>query len=450
MLGARRFVSLATVAIPLWASSAHAQEQEQATPQGPPPSLVGPVSAEPPPPITPPSLVGPLPGPSPAVEPATPSTQPATPAHAPSLLPAGWKPSFTIGGYVEAAYSYSFEKPSNGIINQRGFDNRHNTFTLQNAVIDAQGKLGGLAARIALQVGQTPDTYYQAEPFKPGTNGGPGASSAATWRFIQQAYAGYKFGVARGLAVEAGIFLSPVGLESVQAKEDWNQSRSTLFFALPFYHTGVRLTLDVTERTSFMLMITNGANSVADNNAGKSVISQYQYKIPDHLILSLLYMGGPERDTGASEGQPWRHLLDGYLSGQANDWLSLALQWDGAFERNSYGISYFGGIAGYARIHPVSWLYLAARGDFMGEHQGTGPYGTARAMFAPARWVGSGTFTVDARPHDHVSFRVEYRHDQAADPIYFRGQVRGDGTTSPFMPNAIAQNTITAAALAWF
>lgn len=451
---------MAALALATWASPAFAQAQ-----QGPPPSMVGPQQGPSPSQVGPPSLVGPQAAPSaaPAAPQGTPSpaaAQPGaaapttTPAPAPSgassLLPKGWQPSYTIGGYVEAAYSYSIERPSNGIINQRGFDNRHNTFTLQNAVIDAQGKLGGLSARVALQVGQTPDTYYQGEPSHPGSAGGPGPSTASSWKYVQQAYGGYKFDVANGLALEAGIFLSPVGLETMAAKDDWNQSRSNLFYALPYYHTGVRLTLDITDRTSVMLMVTNGANSVIDNNAGKSVISQYQYKIPDRMIFGLLYMGGPERNAGASEGQPWRHLVDGYVSGKLTSWLEMAAQMDVGFERNGYGLSYFGGGAAYVRFHPTSWLYLAARGDRFAEHRATGKYGTASPMFYPARWVSSGTFTFDARPHDQVSLRLEYRHDQASDAMYYEGDVKGDGDKTPYVPNAKAQNTLTAAVVAWF
>jgi hypothetical protein len=438
MLGARRsFPPLAVLALATWAAPARAQQTETV---GPPPTVLGP---QPAPPAAQPATPAPA-----ATTPATPA--PTTPPPAPtSLLPKGWEPSYTVGGYVEAAYTYAFEKPSNGIINERGFDDRHNTFTVQNAVLDAQGKLGGLSARVALQVGRTPDTYYAAEPRLPGASGAPGSSSD-TWRFIQQAYAGYKFDVASGLALEAGIFLSPIGLETMAAKDDWNYSRSNLFFGLPFYHTGVRLTLDVTPRTSVMMMITNGYNSVVDNNAGKSIISQLQYKIPDRLIFSLLYMGGPERDAGAPEGQPWRHLADAYVSGKLTSWLELATQVDAGFERNRFGASYFGAGAVYARVHPASWLYLAARGDRFDEHRGAGPAGTASPMFFPTRWVSSGTFTFDARPHDHVSLRVEYRHDQAADAMYFAGDVKGDGVKTPYVPNARAQNTLTAAAIAWF
>ena len=65
-------------------------------------------------------------------------------------------------------------------------------------------------------------------------------------------------------------------------------------------------------------------------------------------------------------------------------------------------------------------------------------------------WVASGTLTLDARPHERISFRLEYRHDQAAGDMYFGGDVQGDGTTTPFAPNRRAQDTVTAGVTAWF
>jgi hypothetical protein len=49
-----------------------------------------------------------------------------------------------------------------------------------------------------------------------------------------------------------------------------------------------------------------------------------------------------------------------------------------------------------------------------------------------------------------VSLRVEYRHDQASNEIYYAGDVKGDGTTTPWVPNARAQDTITVGAITWF
>jgi Putative beta-barrel porin-2, OmpL-like. bbp2 len=119
-------------------------------------------------------------------------------------------------------------------------------------------------------------------------------------------------------------------------------------------------------------------------------------------------------------------------------------------ERNNFGLSDWGAVALYARVQPLSWLYLAARVDRLSEHDGSGPRGTASPIFFPSPWVSEGTFTIEGRPYEQVSIRLEYRHDQAGSDLYFAGAVKGNGTTTPYVPNSVAQNTITAGATAWF
>jgi Putative beta-barrel porin-2, OmpL-like. bbp2 len=417
--------ALAGVALAVLPSRADAQQPVPA------PAPPAPAPATPPPPV-------PVPAP-----PAPPPPAPASP-----LASALSKATYNLNAYVEMAYTYSIQNPSNGIINERAFDDRHNTFTVQNAVLDASGSIVGLSARVALQVGHTPDTYYLSEPSLPGTSS-VGASSASSWKYIQQAYGGYRIDRA-GLTLEGGIFLSPIGPEAMAAKDDWNYSRSNLFFGLPFYHTGIRATLEATANTTLALWLVNGWNNVVDNNSGKSVLAEYTYKIPDRLLFNLIYMTGIERNRDAPEGQPWRHLIDVNAQFDVTKWLSFISQVDVGFEPNNFGLSDWGAAAVYGRVHPTSWLYVAARGDVFVEHRGSGPTGTASPVFFPARWVGSGTLTLDGRPHDNVSLRLEYRHDQAASDIYFAGPVRGNGDTTPYVPNSRAQDTITAAALAWF
>lgn len=154
--------------------------------------------------------------------------------------------TFTLGGYAEAFYQWNFNQPANGITHYRGFDNRHNSFTVANAVLDAQWDYENVIGRVALQVGHTPSTYYLSEPSSPGT-AGAGRSDADLWQYLQQAYVGYRFRVGRGLLVSAGLFLSPIGPEGMAVHDNWNWSRSNLFFGLPFYHTGLRVAYPLSE-----------------------------------------------------------------------------------------------------------------------------------------------------------------------------------------------------------
>ncbi len=403
--------------------------------------LAGTASAQPAP--SPPAAV-----PAPAISAPPAQESPPVPAVAQVPPPAPVAPSVKLDGYVEASYSRNFNEPSNGITNYRGFDNRHDTFSLSNAVLGATLDYESLSARVALQVGETPSTYYLGEPSLAGSGATP-KSDAEVWKYIQQAYAGWKAPVGRGLLIQAGIFLSPIGMEGIAVKDNWNWSRSNLFFGLPFYHTGLKVSYDFTDRLSGMLLVSNGWNNVTDSNDWKSISAQAIYKVPDRLTVSALYFGGPERPKGSPEGQPWRHLFDLWAQLDATPELSFAAHGDVGFERNDFGLSYWGTAALYARVRPVKWLYVAARGDSFWEHAAENALGTAGRLFWPADNVTSGTATIDVRPHSNVSFRLEYRHDQATGPMFFAGEVQGDGTTTPYVPNAQAQDTLTAGVTGW-
>lgn len=358
-------------------------------------------------------------------------------------------PPFTLSGYAEAYYAYNANAPSNGITAFRGFDSRHNSFAVSNVALDAQWDSHNVVGRVALQVGSTPSTYYLAEP-SIASGGGIAGSDANLWKYIQQAYAGYRFGSAHPLLVSGGLFLSPIGPESVPVRDGWNWSRSNLFFGLPFYHVGARAALNITDEWVATLGVYNGWNNAIDNNAGKSIQAQLTYNRADHLSVSMLYMAGPERNRAAVEGKAWRHLFDAYALWTVTPRLSLMLHGDVGFEPNSLGTSSWAAAAVYARVQIVEGLFAAARADVFYEHLATDGTATSSPIFFPSSWVSSGTLTLDARPADHVSFRLEFRHDQAASPIYFGGNVMGDGTTSPFLANRRAQNTVTLGVTAWF
>lgn len=357
-------------------------------------------------------------------------------------------PPYTLGGYAEAFYQWNFNNPSNGLTNFRGFDNRHNAITLANTALDAQWDHEDVVGRLTLQIGHTPSTYYLAEPVSPGANGA-NASDLELWKYLQQAHVGYRSNLGRGLVLLAGLFLSPIGPESMAVRDNWNWSRSNLFFGLPFYHTGLRALYPLTENWSAALAIYNGWNSVVDNNGEKSVSAQFTYTRPD-LALSLLYFGGVERTAGAPEKRGARHLGDAHLTWHATPKLSFLVHGNAGLELTTFGLSYWAAGALYGRVQIQKLLYIAARADIFYEHAAESDRGSASPIFWPAPWVSSGTATVDIRPHERVSFRLEYRHDQAGGEMFFGGLVEGDGLTAAFKPNRRSQDTLTLGTTAWF
>jgi hypothetical protein len=356
--------------------------------------------------------------------------------------------AFTFGAYAEAFYQWNLNAPSNGITNFRGFDNRHNSFTISNVALDAQWDRANVIGRVTLQVGHTPATYYAGEPAVAGASAA-NPSSGLLWQFVQQAYAGYRFALLDGLTVAAGLFLSPIGPESIAVRDNWNWSRSNLFFGLPFYHTGLRGTLALTDAWDVTLAVYNGWNSVIDNNDEKSVSAQTTYRHDDMLSLSLLYFGGVERARDAPEGRAWRHLFDAHAQWSPTSWLSLLGHANAGFEPHAFGLSNWAASALAVRTQIGRSLFVAIRGDAFYEHVAENEHGRAASIFWPAPWVSSGTTTIDYRPHERVSMRLELRRDLAGANMFFGGDVSGDGDADMFVANRRFQDTVTVGVTTW-
>lgn len=402
-----------------------------------------------------------------ATPPAVPESEAGRPAGAESTVPPDGTPLLAFPpagpegsllrvtpiGYLEAHYAWNFNRPANNITNYRGYENRHNSFTLANAALGALWDIGPVSGKLLLQVGNTPSTYYNQEPNLPGA-GAANATGPELWKYLQEAYVTYKAPLGTGLKVSAGLMATPIGLEKIAVKDNWNWSRSNLFFGLPKYHAGVRAAYDITERLTATVSVVNGWNSVVDNNDGKSVEGHVTYRIPDRAVLKLLYFGGVERASNAPEGQYWRHHFDATGEVDVTSWLQVAAQADYGFEQNRIGDARWFAGAAAARVKPCNWLFVAVRGDRFYEHLATDANGrrSTPLFWNGVEWVSSATATLDVRPHSNVSFRLEFRHDQADGLLYYTGDTLvGDGSVGkPFVTNARRQQTLLIGATAWF
>lgn len=352
------------------------------------------------------------------------------------------KPVISVGAYLEAYYQVHFQNPDNRITNLRGYDNRSRTFTLSNVAVDVKGEQGPIAARVVLQVGHTPSTYYLAEPTSTGTRT-VDTSSSELWKYVQVATVTAK--APREITIEAGLFSSPIGIEVIAIKDNWNWSHSNVGFGLPSYHAGVLVARPLGGGWTAKLHAYNGWNSVVDNNAFPSVGLSAGYAGED-TNAQVLYFGGVERASGVAEGQAWRHLVDAYVQHAITDTLAVAAQGDAGVEANDFGTSaWLAGVA-YAKYTFQPTLYAAVRGDVFYEQVAGG----AGAIFWPTDWVASATATLAYQPVAGLSVRLEARHDHAADDVYFGGSVATDPTTMAFVPDRRMQDTLTFGVTGWF
>lgn len=357
----------------------------------------------------------------------------------------------TLRGYAEIYYQYNWNRPSNGLTNYRAFDNRHNAITVQNTALDAMWRGYGLELRLALQVGHAPETYYgTSEPPQAGATG-VAPSSPTVFKNLQQVYGLWHPDKKQRWAVAAGIFLSPIGPESLAVSGNWYWSHSNLFFGLPFYHSGLRLRFAPTAAHGIEAGVVNGWNNVVDNNREKTIFLQYNYARGDRLSLGALYFTGVERPKGAPEGRAWRHLWDLWVVAALHRRVSVLAEVDAGIEPNRFGLSWWFAAMGGVRLKLADWAYLAGRGTYFRDDAARSAAGAAAPIALPAPWIAAVTGTFDVRLVGHLSIKLELRHDRAGAPLYFRGAVMGDGSdASPFKPNAATQTTTTLGFNAFF
>jgi hypothetical protein len=391
---------------------------------------------------------------------APPSTTTAAPAEAAAPAaeaeaPAG--PTVKVNGYFEGNYSLNFNNPSNRINNYRSFDSRSDTFTLQAAQVDVQASYGAAGVRAAFWMGSAANWFWL--PLEPAAAGGSAAAPTGpdAFRFLQQAYASYNAPIGNGLLIEAGVFLSHVGVEATPSKDNFNWTRSNLYNNLPFYHTGVRATYALSDKLTVMGMFANGWNSVVDGNENKSFSAMLTYKPVSELAIGLTYFGGVERayTIGTQTYEPWRHLFDLWVTYDATSNLSFQLQADGGMEQSDAGTHSWAAGSLAARLKLTDWLYVAGRGDIFTENapsvdvMGTQIEAPRMFLLAGKRNI-SATGTLDFRPADQFSFRVEFRHDNADADLYYKGEIAPDPSGAAPSANAKSQSTLLLGATAWF
>src|SRR5207247_11041539 len=89
---------------------------------------------------------------------------------------------------------------------------------------------------------------------------------------IEEGFISYLAPIGKGLQFDVGKFVTQHGAEVIEAKDNWNYSRSLLFaLAIPYYHFGVRATYAFSDKFTLAGYLVNGWNNVVDNNTGKTL-----------------------------------------------------------------------------------------------------------------------------------------------------------------------------------
>ena len=302
-----------------------------------------------------------------------------------------------IGGFVDAYYSENVAQPTSRINRLRNFDIAENQLNLSLVELVFQKKAEPVGFRLDVDYGIANDVVQ------------PGLSSTAS--LLQQAYLTVVLPLGSGLTVDAGKFATHMGYEVIESKDNANYSRSLLFaWAIPYYHTGIRVGYTFSSTFVATLHIVNGWNSVIDNNESKSFGLMLNYTPVSSTNIILNLMAGHENLTSIEYGA--RNVADFIVNHHLSDALSLGLNVDYGEAQTYGGLMLWKGVAVYGRYAITNDKAIAVRGEIFDD-----PQGYALGL-GPKSDVKEITGTYEYKFADALLLRGELRYDLSNVPAF--------------------------------
>jgi hypothetical protein len=326
---------------------------------------------------------------------------------------------------------------------------RSNEVQITHLGVGADFHWKNVRGRIVTQLGM----YSTMTPRNDASPGRGQWTLADAYRYITEGYGGYHFDVAHGLNVDAGIFLSYVGLCSYYNYENWTNQASYVSSNTPWFFNGVRIQYFPTDKLKLEPWIINGWQAYGMNNEMPGLGLQILYR-PVHWlsVVASQYVG---KDTLGNASRTRYHTDDSVLVKYFENTRSFitraafSLTFDAGCESGG-GVScggggapaqYFVGAMLYNRIWFAHDLFgFTAGGGFMTNpgrylvlvppiNGATAFSGSPYFSFNPGDPFNAWdtTFTLDFMPSQFVTFRSEFTHRHSSVP-YFAGP---DGVTPP-------------------
>ena len=155
---------------------------------------------------------------------------------------------------VDVAYHYSFNHPKDDTISGSTEVFRHGEFQLTQLGIGGDFYYKGVMARLMTQFG----LYSQTTPRNDASPARGQWSLANAFRYISEAYGGYHIDVMNGINLQAGIFLSYVGLFSYYQFDNWTYQPSYVSSNTPWFFEGMRIQIFPSDKLKIEPWLING------------------------------------------------------------------------------------------------------------------------------------------------------------------------------------------------
>ena len=249
---------------------------------------------------------------------------------------------------------------------------------------------------------------------------------------VQQAYVSYLAPVGKGLTVDFGKFVTPVGFELTESNTNFNYSRS-LGYALgaPYYHVGARLSYAPNDKVSLLGLVVNGWNAAGDNNAGKTVGASLTLKPNGKTTVVENVLFGPEQTNDTAD----KRLLENLnLAYNPTEKVSTGLDYYYAKDTVSKADVSYQAVALYLRGQVTKVFAVAPRFEYFDDKDGLAS-GTAQKL-------KELTLTGEFKSAEGVICKVEYRRDYSDTAVFSKNgaATKNQNTFSVSMVYAFSSN----------
>ena len=229
------------------------------------------------------------------------------------------KPEFF--GYVGVYYGYDFNNPAS--LTRPSFlysENLHNQVAVNIALLGARYTGERVRGTFAIQAGSYADANYAAEP--------------GVFKNIYEAWGGVR--LAQYLWLDAGIFLSHIGLEGPISRDDLTLTRSIVAENSPYYQAGAKLTYDQGKKWLFSALVLNGWQVIRDRNQNKALGTQVQFRPSAKWLLNSSTFFGEGYNQPDSVGRQLRYFHDFYLTYDPSGKWKLAAAFDCGWQAHAH------------------------------------------------------------------------------------------------------------------
>jgi len=352
---------------------------------------------------------------------------------------------------LDSTYHYSFNNPVDNTISGSSEVFRANEFQITQIGVGGDVNYQNVGFRLMTQFGM----YSTTTPRNDASPSRGQWDLADAYRYISESYATYHLDVDNGINVQAGIFMSYIGLWSYYNFDNWTYQPSYVSSNTPWFFNGVRVQYFPSDKLKIEPWLINGWQSYGEFNKSPGVGLQVLWKPTVNLeVLGNQYygtdtLGTPNRRrVHTDDSIMYRYFLRDGSHGISQAAASLTLDagcengggvacnnqyflgfmaynrlW---FDRNLFGLTFGGG----AITNPGRYLVLMP--PINGATASSGASGPANAATGTPAYsyftenpgdpfnAWDIQLTGDYMPTRNVTFRLEYTYRSASVP-YFSG-----------------------------